>query len=103
MGGEQYISCSVVLPTLCHFFWVIEGSDDDPGHVLWFKAAFTSDLSKRKQSTNVQWLKVDTALEPRFKDLKCLPRSESEEVWQLIKEESAQQPEPHREPEPGPP
>uniref|UniRef100_A0A8C1L2T9 Uncharacterized protein n=1 Tax=Cyprinus carpio TaxID=7962 RepID=A0A8C1L2T9_CYPCA len=103
LGGEQYISCSAVLPALCHLFRLMTGSDDDPGYVLRFKAAFTSDLSKRKQSTNLQWLKVATALDPRFKDLKCLPRSEREEVWKLIKEESAQQPEPRREPEPGPP
>ncbi|XP_059379006.1 NLR family CARD domain-containing protein 3-like [Carassius carassius] len=103
LGGEQYISCSAVLPALCHLFRLMTGSDDDPGYVLRFKAAFTSDLSKRKQSTNLQWLKVATALDPRFKDLKCLPRSEREEVWKLIKEESAQQPEPRREPEQGPP
>ncbi|XP_061589594.1 E3 SUMO-protein ligase ZBED1-like [Cololabis saira] len=102
LGGEQYISCSVVLPALCHLFRVMEGSDDDPGYVLRFKAAFTSDLSKRKESTNVQWLKVATALDPRFKDLKCLPRSEREGVWKSIKEESSQQSEPHRETEPDP-
>lgn len=71
-----------------------DGGFNDPGYMLQFKAAFTSDLSQWKQSTNVQWLKVATALDPRFKGLKCLPRSEREEVWKLIKEESAQQPEP---------
>lgn len=101
LRGERYISCAV-LPALCHLFRVMDGSDEDPGYVLWFKAAFTSDLSN-KQGTNVQWLKVATVLDPRFKDLKCLPRSEREEVWKLIKEQSARQPEAHREPEPGPP
>ncbi|KAL2078815.1 hypothetical protein ACEWY4_026500 [Coilia grayii] len=103
VGGEQYISCSVVLPALCHLLRVMEGCDDDPGYVLRFKAAFAADLSKRKESTNVQWLKMATALDPRFKDLKCLPRSEREAVWKSVKEESAQQPEPHRETEPDPP
>ncbi|XP_071754854.1 E3 SUMO-protein ligase ZBED1-like, partial [Centroberyx gerrardi] len=101
LGGEQYISCSVVLPALCHVFQVMEASDDDAGYVLRFKETFTTDLSKRKESTNVQWLKVATAVDPRFKDLKCLPRSEREEVWRLIKEETAQQPNKEtREPEP---
>ena len=41
--------------------------------------------------------KVSTALDPRFKDLKCLPRAEREPVWaklsELVKgEESAVQP-----------
>ncbi|KAK6322632.1 hypothetical protein J4Q44_G00074240 [Coregonus suidteri] len=30
LGGEKYISCSVVLPALCHLFRVMESSDDDP-------------------------------------------------------------------------
>ncbi|XP_078111814.1 E3 SUMO-protein ligase ZBED1-like [Sander vitreus] len=91
VGGEQYISCSVVLPALCHLFRVMEVSDDDPGDLCRFKEAFTADLSKWKESMNIQWLKVATAVDPRFKDLKCLPRSERDEVWRLIKELNAQQ------------
>ncbi|XP_062289696.1 E3 SUMO-protein ligase ZBED1-like [Scomber scombrus] len=91
LGGEQFVPCSVVLPALCHLSRLMEVSEDDPDYVCQFKEAFTSDLSKRKESINTQWLKVATALDPRFKDLKCLPRSEREEVWRLIKEESAKQ------------
>ena len=36
--------------------------------------------------TNMSWLKVATALDPRFKDLRCLPRAEREEVWQNLTE-----------------
>lgn len=32
------------------------------------------------------WLKVATALDPRFKDLRCLPRKEREEMWQKLSE-----------------
>ncbi|KAJ8404742.1 hypothetical protein AAFF_G00336050 [Aldrovandia affinis] len=34
----------------------------------------------------MSWLKVATALDPRFKDLKCLPRAEREEVWRTLSE-----------------
>lgn len=83
-GGEQHISCSVVLPTLCHLFRVMEPSDDNPVYVLRFKKVFTTDLAKRKESTNLTWLKITTALDPRFKDLKCLPKDERNEVWNSI-------------------
>ncbi len=49
--------------------------------------------------------KVATALDPRFKDLKCLPRAEREPVWanlsELVKgEEPALQPLGEKNPEP---
>ncbi|KAL1265940.1 hypothetical protein QQF64_003967 [Cirrhinus molitorella] len=81
LGGEQYISCSVVLPALCHLFKIMEATEDDPAYVVKFKNDFTSDLSKRKDSTNLTWLKIATAIDPRFKDLKCLPKDERNEVW----------------------
>ncbi|XP_028425734.1 zinc finger BED domain-containing protein 1-like [Perca flavescens] len=84
LGGEQYVSCSVVLPALCHLFRVMEPSDNDPVYVVRFKTFFTTDLAKRKESTNLTWLKIATTLDPRFKDLKCLPKAERSEVWASI-------------------
>lgn len=97
LGGEKYVSCSVVLPALRHLFRVMEPSDDDPGYILRFKKAFTTDLAQRKDSTNIKWLKITTALDPRFKDLKCLPKEERSEVWAsvhdlMMREMRAQQP-----------
>uniref|UniRef100_H3A803 HAT C-terminal dimerisation domain-containing protein n=1 Tax=Latimeria chalumnae TaxID=7897 RepID=H3A803_LATCH len=75
LGGETYVSCSIVLPALCHLFCGMAVSDDDPAYVVWFKNSFNADLTKRK---------IATALDPRFKNLKCLPKSKREEVWKLI-------------------
>ncbi|XP_023696650.1 E3 SUMO-protein ligase ZBED1-like [Paramormyrops kingsleyae] len=86
LGGEWYVSCSVVLPALCHLLHVMKVSDDDPYYVIRFKGSFTADLSRTKDTLNLPWLKVATALDPRFKDLKCLPRSERDEVWVSIRE-----------------
>ncbi|KAI4885596.1 hypothetical protein NFI96_013028 [Prochilodus magdalenae] len=58
LGGEQYVACSVVLPALCHLFRVMEPSDDDPVYVVRFKTVFTTDLTKRKDTTNLTWLKI---------------------------------------------
>ncbi|XP_051536280.1 uncharacterized protein LOC127430502 [Myxocyprinus asiaticus] len=84
LGGEHYVSCSVVLPALCHLFRIMESTDDDPVYVVKFKKDFTTDLAKRKNSTNLTWLKIAIALDPRFKDLKCLPKDERDEVWTSV-------------------
>jgi len=80
LGGDKYVSCSVLLPALCHLLRTMEASDVDPAYVVCFKPAFTEDVNRRKENTNMSWLKVTTALDPRFKDLRCLPRAEREEV-----------------------
>ncbi|XP_059927935.1 E3 SUMO-protein ligase ZBED1-like [Gadus macrocephalus] len=105
LGGDKYVSCSVVLPALCHLQHAMKISDDDPAYIVRFKAAFTTDLNQRREKINLEWLKVATALDPRFKDLKCLPRAEREPVWaklrELVKgEEPALQPLGEENPEP---
>ncbi|KAL4007732.1 hypothetical protein ACER0C_001584 [Sarotherodon galilaeus] len=50
---------------------IMEPSDDDPVYVLRFKKVFITDLAQRRDSSNLTWLKIATALDPRFKDLKC--------------------------------
>ncbi|KAL7398344.1 hypothetical protein ABVT39_008211 [Epinephelus coioides] len=76
LGGEKYVSCSVILPALCHLQQVVKISDDDPAYIVRFKTAFTQDLSQRREKTNLEWLK----------DLKCLPRAEREPVWAKLSE-----------------
>ncbi|KAI4805253.1 hypothetical protein KUCAC02_009879 [Chaenocephalus aceratus] len=72
----------------------MEVSDDDPAYVVRFKAAFKKDLSQRQDALNHGWLRVATALDPRFKDLKCLPRGERGGVWTSV--EALLQTEPDR-------
>ncbi|XP_025070967.1 zinc finger BED domain-containing protein 1 [Alligator sinensis] len=86
LGGELYVSCSVILRALCHVCRVMAVSDDDPAYVARFKNTFTSDLTKRKEGTNMRFLKIATVLDPRFKNLKCLPKSERDEVWNMLSE-----------------
>ncbi|KAI9541417.1 hypothetical protein NQZ68_029785 [Dissostichus eleginoides] len=81
----------------------MEVSDEDPAYIVRFKAAFTEDLKRRKENTNIEWLQLATALDPRFKDLKGLPRTKRGEVWLKLSEmlkdsQPAQQPEPLPEP-----
>lgn len=56
-------------------------TDDDPAYVVKFKNAFQKELAARQPDVNKKtWLKLATALDPRFKDLKCLPREKREQV-----------------------
>lgn len=84
LGGGKYVSCSVVLPAFCHLSRVMESSDDDPAYVVKFKSTFRTDLETRKENANIAYLKIATALDPRFKDLKCIPRAERGEVWASV-------------------
>lgn len=58
LGGDKYVSCSVVLPALCHLKHEMRISDEDPAYIVRFKAAFTKDLDQRREKLNLEWLKV---------------------------------------------
>ncbi|CAG6022948.1 unnamed protein product [Menidia menidia] len=81
LGGETYVSCSVVLPALCHLYRTMEVSDEDPAYIGTFKTAFKKDLSERQANLNNGWLNIASALDPRFKDLRCLKKGDREAVW----------------------
>ncbi|XP_056120600.1 uncharacterized protein LOC130097683 [Rhinichthys klamathensis goyatoka] len=81
LGGEKFESCPVVLPALCHLSRVMEVTEDDPAYTIKFKGTFAADIEGRKEKTNITWLRVATALDPRFKDLKRLSKPDRAEVW----------------------
>lgn len=62
----------------------METSDEDPAYVVKFKSTFRTDLETRKERANIAYLKIATALDPRFKDLKCIPRAQRGEVWASV-------------------
>lgn len=74
------MSCSAVLPALCHLLRVGAVSEDGPAYTVKQKQALTADMERRKEKTSGAWLKVTTALDPWFKGLKCLSRPERAEV-----------------------
>ncbi|XP_051236058.1 E3 SUMO-protein ligase ZBED1-like [Dicentrarchus labrax] len=75
LGGETDVSCSVVLPALCHLYRTMEVYTGK------FKTAFKKDLSERQANPNNGWLNIASAQDPRFKDLKYLQKGDREEVW----------------------
>lgn len=69
----------------------MSASEDDHAYVVHFKDAFKEDLTKRQENTNIALLKIATALDSKFKNLKCIPKAERAEVWgtldKMLKEE----------------
>ena len=43
----------------------MEVSDVDPAYIVRWKAAFSDNLNRRKEKTNLPWLKVAAALDSR--------------------------------------
>ncbi|KAM9322262.1 uncharacterized protein KZ484_020470 [Pholidichthys leucotaenia] len=85
LGGKKFVSCSVVMPALCHLSRVMEVTEDDPAYLIKFKETFSADMEGRKEKLNIAWLRVATALDPRFKDLKCLSKPDRVVVWDSIR------------------
>ncbi|EMP38596.1 hypothetical protein UY3_04201 [Chelonia mydas] len=93
-GGQNAFNAS---PLPVAPYWFIAQSREvlniDPNPVKDFKNIHKlhqlqqdySDFTKCKDGT-VRFLKIATALDLRFKDLKCLPKSERDGVWSMLSE-----------------
>ncbi|KAJ8001277.1 hypothetical protein DPEC_G00192650 [Dallia pectoralis] len=62
----------------------MEACGEDHAYVVRFKTKFKEDLASRQEKLNNAWLQIATVLDPRFKDLKCLPKTDREEVWTTL-------------------
>jgi hypothetical protein len=86
LGGQCYVTNSVVLPIVCFLKKEMCATDDDPGYIKKFKEGVWADLVSRmdKVSDNA-YFQVATALDIRFKNLKSIEKSKRATVWRLIK------------------
>lgn len=88
LGGQQYVSCSVVLPLLSSLTNHMTVNDDDPGYIARFKTAAIDDFKERiSDITNIETLQIATALDPRYKNLKCLSEYSKNQTWSLIQQQ----------------
>lgn len=85
LGGEKYVTASIVLPIVAYLKKEMIATDDDPGYAAKFKAGFFVDLQTRLDKMECDAvLQVATALDVRFKSLKCLKKEKRDDIWQLI-------------------
>lgn len=85
LGGEKYATSSVVLPVLAYLRKETTCNDDDSGYACRFKEGFHVDLQNRLSKVEKNaLLQISTALDVRFKSLKCMEKQKREDVWHLI-------------------
>jgi len=90
LGGDKYVVCSCVLPLLSSLTKHMTVNDDDPGYIARFKEASVNDFSERvADMKSIAVLKIATALDPRYKNLKCLSDDAKEQTWSLIEQQIA--------------
>ena len=71
LGGDKYVSASVVLPTLKKIEKHMEVEEDDPNYLVQMKRNMSNDLKARvNKNLNMSVLSKCAALDPRFKSLK---------------------------------
>ncbi|BFZ13786.1 hypothetical protein BsWGS_16825 [Bradybaena similaris] len=88
IGGEQYVTCSAVLPLEACLRRLLRVNDDDPGFIARFKNAAFDDITSRIEGIDaLPKLQMATALDPRYKKLTCLRREKHEAVWTLLSNE----------------
>ncbi|CAI9731040.1 Hypothetical predicted protein [Octopus vulgaris] len=65
-------------------------NDDDPGYITRFKVASVNNFSKCvADMKSIEILQIAKALDPRYKNLKCLSDDSQEQTWLLIGQQIA--------------
>ncbi len=83
LGGQKYVTASIVLPLYAHLRKVMEANVDDAGYASRFKETMREQLDSRF-STLSMFMKLATVLDPRFRSLKCVSKEERPLVWDRI-------------------
>lgn len=86
LGGQKYVTGSVVIPAVAHLKRLMTISDDtEPGFISRFKAMLVNDLTERISDWNLyEKYEEATALDPRFKTLRCISENKRELVWKRL-------------------
>ena len=85
VGGEQYATCSAVLPLEAFLRRLLMVNDDDPGYIARFKTATLNDFTNRIEGIDaLPMLQMAVALDPRYKKLTCLRREKREVAWTAL-------------------
>ena len=82
--------CSCVLPHLSSLTKHMTVNDDDSDYIPKFKEASVNGFIERAVCMkSIADLKIATALDPRYKNLRCLSDDAKEETWSLIEQQIA--------------
>ena len=88
LGGSSYVTSSIVLPTIKSIENHLEPSSSDMTLIADLKCAMLADWYTRKEMyINENVMKKSTALDPRFKDLKVIAKTDRETVYDELEAE----------------
>ena len=89
LGGNFYVTSSVVIPTLKSIEHHLKPNMNDPRYIADIKRIMLSDLLERmKKNINFPFMIKASALDPRFKKLKFIPSAQREAVFNSLKLEA---------------
>jgi hypothetical protein len=85
LGGQEYVTASVVLPALALLKNKMTADDADSAYARRFKEGLYVDICHRMHNAETNaTLQVATALDIRFKSLKSVPKNRRDQVWTLL-------------------
>ena len=85
LGGEGYVTTSVVLPEIHYLKRIMREDDGDPYYVSKLKARFVKELTERSANLPMDFLKTATVCDPRHKRLSFLLKHERPQVYDHLK------------------
>ena len=85
LGGEKYVSGSIVLPYLKRVVILLKIEDTDPKYIIDMKSFIIKDWFERcRANLNFGLLKKATFLDPRFKSMKSIDPTQFEQLKREI-------------------
>ncbi|KAH9377787.1 hypothetical protein HPB48_020264 [Haemaphysalis longicornis] len=85
LGGDKYVTRSVLIPALKLLKNVMTTNDCDPAFICRFKAVLVDSVEERLLAwPHYSDYEVATSLDPRFNSLACIDRDRREHVWERL-------------------
>ena len=88
LGGNSFVTSSIVLPVIASFKHDMKPSDEDPVYIAKLKENILDDfLIRVSEDVNFEVLEKCTALDVRYKNLKVVEKSRRNKVFETLESE----------------
>ena len=88
LGGDKYVTSSVLMPVIACMKKMLQEDSSDPLYIARMKEVILEDFNRRvAKNIDTDFFLLATALDPRWKDLKMIRRSERDLVFTRLQRE----------------